>query len=147
MEKNAGKLAFFDAADGTRVGEVALPPYPHEFVVDAPGRFAYVGHYGLPSSDKPGEGGHSVVMVDLGDRRVVRTIDCAPFNRLHGIGMDGQGRLGVLSEGRDTLLILEDPARAVRPDRQAATGGVTCSSPSSSAHSLPSRRCTGRCCS
>ena len=123
MEKNAGKLAFFDAADGTRVGEVGLPAYPHEFVVDAQGRFAYVGHYGLPSSDRPGEGGHSVVVVDLGERRVARTIDCAPFNRLHGIGLDGQGRLGVLSEGRDTLLILDDPGRATRPDRQAATGG------------------------
>ncbi len=125
MEKGDRALGFYELATGRRTGRVELPgEYPHEFVVDRAGARAYVAQYGAKSSTTPGPGGDAVYVVDLAARSLARTIDCAPFRRLHGIRLDAGDRLFVLSEDRDVLLGFDAPARAERPDRAVATGGI-----------------------
>ncbi|MFC0408940.1 YncE family protein [Roseomonas elaeocarpi] len=124
VEKVASKLVFLDPDTGDRRAEVALPQFPHEFVVDRANRHAFVAHYGLESSDKVGEGGTDVVVVDLLERRVVHSLECAPFNRLHGIGLDEKGRLTVLSEEKGVLVSFDDPVGAKQPSAAANTGGI-----------------------
>ncbi|WP_298955890.1 hypothetical protein [uncultured Methylobacterium sp.] len=125
MEKGDHALAFYELATGRRTGGVVLPgEYPHEFALDRAGRFAFVGQYGAKSSTTPGPGGGTVHVVDIKARALVRSIDCDPFRRLHGVRLDGRGRLLVLSEDRDVLLGFDAPAEAERPDRAVATGGI-----------------------
>lgn len=123
LEKGEGALALHDLATGVRLARIALPgAYPHEFALDPRGGVAYVAHYGLKASTDAGPGGNAVFVVDLAARVVVRTIDCEPYDRLHGIRADAAGRLHVLSEAQDMLLTVEAPADAVAPDRALRTG-------------------------
>jgi len=124
MEKNAARLAFLDPADGRRTGEVELPEFPHEFVVNRAMTHAFVGHYGVESSDRPGPGGHSVVVVDLAARRVARVVDLSPYGRPHGMAIDARDRLSVLSEDRNTLLTLDEPLEDRTPGHAVAAGGI-----------------------
>ncbi|MFT8243842.1 YncE family protein [Roseomonas sp. BN140053] len=124
MEKTAATLAFLDASSGARLGEVRLPPFPHEFVVSSDNRTAFVGHYGVESSANPGEGGHAVLVVDLRERRVARSIECSPFNRLHGMALDSRDRLYALSEEKAVLLSIDEPLNATAPSSAVAAGGL-----------------------
>ncbi|GJD48498.1 hypothetical protein OPKNFCMD_1219 [Methylobacterium crusticola] len=125
MEKGDHALSFYELASGRRTGRVVLPgEYPHEFAVDRAGAHAYVGLYGARSSTTPGPGGDAVYVVDLRTRSLARTIDCAPFRRLHGVRLDARDRLFVLSEDRDVLLAFDAPQGAERPDRAVRTGGI-----------------------
>ncbi|MNZ99844.1 Virginiamycin B lyase [compost metagenome] len=100
-----------------------MPDFPHEFVVDSQNRFAYVGHYGIETSSHKGEGGCSVFVIDLEKGEHVRTLDIWPYFRPHGLAMDQQDRLYVLSEGHSTLLIFDQPHLRDVPDRAIPSGG------------------------
>jgi DNA-binding beta-propeller fold protein YncE len=124
VEKGDRRLAFFDVGSGARLSDIVLGDFPHELVADAERRFGYVGHYGVEFSSVVGQGGAAVFVVDLRQRTLVRTIDIAPFNRVHGMGMDGVGRLYALSEEKATLLGFDTPATATSPSRAVAAGGL-----------------------
>ncbi|MBO1015491.1 YncE family protein [Achromobacter sp. SD115] len=124
VEKCSHCFSFYDVATGARLHSIPLEEYPHEFVVDTARRFAYVGHYGVETSGHLGAGGTKIFQIDIRERRLVRTIDVAPFNRLHGMQMDREGRLFVLSEDRAQLLVLDRPASDTAPRRAVPTGGI-----------------------
>ncbi|MGC5626909.1 YncE family protein [Georgenia sp. Z1344] len=54
----------------------------------------------------------------------MRTIELSPFNRLHGIAIDDQDRLYVLSEEKGVLLRIDDAAHASAPSGAVATGAI-----------------------
>ncbi|SMC60523.1 YncE family protein [Kibdelosporangium aridum] len=122
VEKGDKRLAFFDAGTGQRLAEIVLGDYPHELVADRERKFAYVGHYGVEFSSVVGPGASAVFVVDLRARSLVRTIEIAPFNRIHGVGMDASDRLYVLSEEKATLIGFDAPITA--PSRAVNTGGI-----------------------
>lgn len=124
IEKCSHCLSYYDIESGERVHSIALPEFPHEFVVDAAGRYAYVGHYGVETSGNIGPGGTSVFQIDIAQRRLARTIDLSPFNRLHGMQMDDAGRLYALSEERAQLVVLDQPETDTAPRRAVSTGGI-----------------------
>ncbi|HSV35032.1 MAG TPA: YncE family protein, partial [Ramlibacter sp.] len=68
--------------------------------------------------------GTSIFQVDIAARKLARTIDLAPFNRLHGMQMDERGRLYALSEDRAQLVVLDHPATDEAPRRAVPTGGI-----------------------
>lgn len=123
VEKGDRRLAFFDASTGRRLSEVVLGDYPHEITADRARKFAYVGHYGVEFANVVGQGGSAVFVVDLRARTLVRTIDVAPFNRIHGMGMDGDDRLYALSEEKSVLLGFDNPI-GTSPTRAVNTGGI-----------------------
>lgn len=124
VEKGAGRVAFYALPDGTRVGAVALATQPHEIVADRTGRYAFVGHYGVKSWKAPGAGGSEVWVIDLARRTLARTIDLAPFGRLHAVRVDDRGRLYVLSEKDSMLIRFDDPVRDEAPSRLIPVGGA-----------------------
>lgn len=124
VEKCSHCISFYDTHSGARLASIALPDFPHEFVVDARRAYAYVGHYGVETSGHLGAGGSQVLQIDLARRALVRSIDLAPFNRLHGMQIDAQDRLYVLSEERAQLLVLEHPESDTAPSRAVACGGI-----------------------
>ncbi len=124
VEKCSHCFSFYDVATGTRLHSIPLEEYPHEFVVDPARRYAYVGHYGVETSGHLGAGGTKIFQIDIRERRLARTIDVAPFNRLHGMQMDREGRLFVLSEDRAQLLVLDHPESDTAPRRAVSTGGI-----------------------
>jgi sugar lactone lactonase YvrE len=122
VEKKAGRVGFYALPDGRRVGSVTLGEQPHEIASD--GRHAYVGGYGVASWQAPGAGGHVVWMIDLAARRLVRTIDLSPHGRLHGVRVDGAGRLYVLGETDSVLARFDTPATDAAPSRLVPVGGA-----------------------
>lgn len=123
VQKCAHTFSFYDVASGDAIKHIRLPDFPHEFVVDSQNRFAYVGHYGIETSSHKGEGGCSVFVIDLEKGEHVRTLDIWPYFRPHGLAMDEQDRLYVLSEGHSTLLIFDAPHLTDVPDRAIPSGG------------------------
>ncbi|WP_375271443.1 PQQ-binding-like beta-propeller repeat protein [Sphingomonas sp.] len=124
VEKGAGCVAFYALPGGTRLGAVALGTQPHEIVADRTGRYAFVGHYGVKSWKAPGAGGSEVWVVDLAQQTLARTIDLAPFGRLHAVRVDDRGRLYVLSEKDSMLIRFDDPVRDEAPSRLIPVGGA-----------------------
>ena len=123
VQKCAHTFSFYDVQSGDAIKHIRLPDFPHEFVVDSQNRFAYVGHYGIETSSHEGEGGCSVFVIDLEKAEHVRTLSIWPFRRPHGLAMDDQDRLYVLSEGNSTLLIFDQPHLKDTPDRAIPSGG------------------------
>jgi DNA-binding beta-propeller fold protein YncE len=124
VEKCSHCFSYYDIASGERLHSIGLPQFPHEFVVDPASRYAYVGHYGVETSGHVGAGGTSIFQIDLAGRKLARTIDIAPFNRLHGMQMDAQGRLYALSEEKAQLVVLDQPETDTAPRRAVPTGGI-----------------------
>ncbi|KQM71058.1 YncE family protein [Xylophilus sp. Leaf220] len=124
VEKCSHCFSYYDADTGERLASIPLPDFPHEFVVDRERRFAYVGHYGVETSGHLGEGGTCILQIDIAARTLARIIDIAPFNRLHGIQMDDQGRLYALSEDRAQLVVIDRPATDTAPRRAVPVGGI-----------------------
>ena len=124
VEKCAHCFSWYDLESGQRVKSLSLPDFPHEFVTDPENRYAYVGHYGVETSGHVGAGGHAIFQIDLRTAELVRRIDLYPYNRIHGLQMDAQGRLYALSEEKATLLVLERPASDPAPQRAVASGGI-----------------------
>ena len=123
VQKCAHTFSFYEVQTGAVLKHIRLPEFPHEFVVDSKNRFAYVGHYGIETSSHEGEGGCSVFVIDLERAEHVRTLSIWPFRRPHGLAMDDQDRLYVLSEGNSTLLIFDQPHLRDVPDRAIPSGG------------------------
>ena len=124
VEKGAGGVAFYALPGGARLAAVALGKQPHEIVADRDGRYGFVGHYGVESWKAPGAGGSSLWVIDLAQRTLARTIDLAPFGRLHAVRLDDRGRLYLLSEKDSMLMRFDDPAHDTAPSRLIPVGGA-----------------------
>lgn len=124
IEKSSHCMSWYDVITGEKQDSVSLPSFPHEFVVDSDLKYAYISHYGVQNSGIEGTNGRSVIVLDIRERRVVHLYDLGPHARPHGIGLDGLGRLYVLSEWTSHLLIKENPRTFDQGwDRLCATGG------------------------
>lgn len=109
IEKCSHCVSWYDIETGALQGRLALPNYPHEFVVDDEFKYAYVGHYGVINSGAEGTDGRSIIVVDIRKQEIVHTYDLGEHARPHGISLDEEGRLYVLSEWSGHLLVKENP--------------------------------------
>ncbi len=124
IEKASDCLSYYDTKTGDRLFTVSLPEYPHEFVLNSTKTTAYIGHYGVINSGSPDKGGHTVLALDVARGEITHTLDLGPDNnRPHGVGVDAQDRLYVLSEGSAKLLVWDHPDQTGPHDREAPTGG------------------------
>ncbi|CAM0553633.1 YncE family protein [Vreelandella titanicae] len=123
-QKCAHTLSLYDVQSGEELKHIRLPDYPHEFVVDSQGKYAFVGHYGILGADCIGDpGGCSVFVIDLNTFELVNTLSTWPYYRIHGLGIDDQDRLYAMSEGHNTLLLFNDPLTATTPNLAVSSGG------------------------
>ncbi len=124
VEKCSHCVSYYDANSGKKLHTIELPEYPHEVAFDSENKFAYLGHYGVETSGHIGDGGHTIMVIDIAKKEHVRTIDVHPYNRLHGMNMDKHDRLYALSEDKATLLTFDEPRTATAPDYAVPTGGI-----------------------
>ncbi|GAB3626434.1 PE-PGRS family protein PE_PGRS18 [Pandoraea terrae] len=124
VEKFGNSFSGYHLDTGALAFRAQLPAYPHEFVVDARGDFAYVGHYGVQTFAHEGVGGHEVFVVDIARGEHVASLDCAPHGRIHGIQIDRHDRVYALSEHDNVLLVFDKPAEHRTPARVVPSGGV-----------------------
>ena len=124
IEKSSHQMSWYCIEKGDLQGRVSLPDFPHEFVVDKDFHYAYIGHYGVQNSGIDGTDGRAVIVVDIQQQKVVHTYNLGDHARPHGIGLDGMGRLYVLSEWTGNLLVKENPRAFDQTwDHIAPTGG------------------------
>lgn len=122
VQKGDASLGFYDPTNGQERHRIELDPFPHEWVVSADQRYAYIAHFGLALAEDTGPGGNTVSVVDLGRRQRLRSFDCGEYRRPHGIALDSHNRLYVLSEGSNQLLVASEP-ESRRFDRILPTAG------------------------
>jgi len=84
LNKNEASLAILDAATMKVLGKVPVGDSPHEVVIAADGKRAYVANYGAQTP------GNSLSVIDLVGRKEIKRVDLGGFLRPHGIvEMDG----------------------------------------------------------
>lgn len=74
-----GTLTIIDPKDMTVVGSVPVGDFPHEVVLSADGKTAFVANYG---AQKPGS---SLSVIDLEAKKEIRRVDLTPLTRPHGL--------------------------------------------------------------
>lgn len=79
LNKTDNTLVTLDPANGKILGTVATGEGPHEVVVSADGRTAFVGNYGAQTP------GNSISVIDLAAMKELRRVDISPLRRPHGM--------------------------------------------------------------
>jgi Uncharacterized conserved protein len=79
LNKEESSLAIVDPREMKVVGKVPTGDGPHEVVLSADGRTAYVSNYGGRTP------GSSLSVIDLEAKKEVRRVDLAPLMRPHGL--------------------------------------------------------------
>ena len=91
LNKADSTLAIIDPSEMKVVSKVATGDSPHEVVLSADGKTAYVANYGAQTP------GSSISVIDLATAKELRRVDLAPLLRPHGLHMLG-GKLYFTAE-------------------------------------------------
>jgi YVTN family beta-propeller protein len=91
-----GSLTIIDPKDMKVVGSVPVGEYPHEVVLSADGKTAYVANYG---QETPGS---SLSVIDLEAKKEIRRVDLTPLLRPHGL-VEIAGKIYFTSETSRTI--------------------------------------------
>ena len=73
MNKNEASLAILDAATMKVLGKVPVGDSPHEVVISADGKRAFVANYGAQTP------GNTISVIDLTTRKATKRVDLAAF--------------------------------------------------------------------
>ena len=104
LNKAQATASIISLADGRTVATMPVGDAPHEVAVSADGRWAVAANYGGRTP------GHTLTVLDLRERRPVRTIELDSYLRPHGIAWmpDGQ-HVVVTSEQAKAVVIVDVP--------------------------------------
>jgi len=102
LNKNEASLTIIDPKDMKVLGKVATGDSPHEVVLSADGRTAFVANYGAQTP------GSSLSVIDLEAKKELRRVDLSPLLRPHGLVETG-GKIYFTSE-TNRLIGRYDPA-------------------------------------
>ncbi len=96
LNKNEANLAILDAATMKVLGKVPVGDSPHEVVISADGKRAYVANYGAQTP------GNTISIIDLTTRKETKRVDLSGFLRPHGI-VEMDGNIYFTSESSRTV--------------------------------------------
>jgi YVTN family beta-propeller protein len=102
LNKAEASLTIIDPKDMKVLGKVPTGDAPHEVVLSADGRTAYVANYG---ANTPGS---SLSVIDIETKKELRRVDLAPLLRPHGL-VEAGGKIYFTSE-TNRLIGRYDPA-------------------------------------
>ncbi|HKX84224.1 MAG TPA: hypothetical protein VJL58_08395 [Pyrinomonadaceae bacterium] len=102
LNKADSTLAVVDPTTMKLLGKVPTGDAPHEVVISADGKTAFVANYGAQTP------GSSLSVVDIGSIKELRRVDLSPLFRPHGLQMIG-GKLYFTAEV-NRLIARYDPA-------------------------------------
>lgn len=83
LNKAEANMAIIDPATMTVIGKVPVGDGPHEVVLSADGKTAYVANYG---NQQPG---NSISIIDIASAKELKRVDLLPIIRPHGIQLIG----------------------------------------------------------
>ena len=113
LQKAESSLGFYTPS-GQHLASVPVGQHPHEFVISTDGRYAYTTDNGSMLLETPGQGGNTISIVDLVNRKKAGEIQLGQFRRPHGIDLDRKtGHLAISCELPDRLLIVDPVTRKV----------------------------------
>ncbi len=113
VEKVSNSVGFY-TSEGQRVAGVPVGKHPHEMVFSPDGRLLYVSDNGILWMTYAGEGGNTISIIDLEQRKRTGVIDLGDYRRPHGMDLDPRtGRMVVTIENPDGLLLIDPAARKV----------------------------------
>ena len=85
IDKVGGQIRFVDPVTYKERAAFKVATNPHDFVLTADRKTAYVPIYGDGIYGRNPNPGHEVVIVDMDAQKIVGTIDTAPYRAPHGI--------------------------------------------------------------
>jgi len=91
-----------DPESGKSRATLPTGKFPHEIAVSPSGKHAAISNYGNRAA-----AGNSITVIDLGEQKVLRTIDLGENTRPHGMNWIEEDRLIVTTEGSKKLLIVD----------------------------------------
>jgi DNA-binding beta-propeller fold protein YncE len=113
VEKKAGAVGFY-SPDGKRLQGVKIGEHPHEIVLSPDKRLAYISDNGILWMQYAGEGGNTISIIDMKDRKKAGVIDLGNYRRPHGMDLDPKrNRLVCTIENPDGLLLIDLGTRKV----------------------------------
>lgn len=83
LNKSEASLAFVDPASLKVIGRVATGEGPHEVIVSADGKLAFVSNYGDRTP------GSTLSVIDIAARKEIHRVDLGPLRRPHGLALAG----------------------------------------------------------
>ena len=113
IDKVGSYIRFFDPVTFKERSSVAVATKPHDFVLTADRKTAYVPLYGDGIYGRNPNPGHEVAIVDMDAGKVTGTIDIAPYRAPHGIQIDASGTIYVASDLDRKLLVIDPKARKI----------------------------------
>lgn len=116
LNKAESTLAIIDPVTMKVTGRVPTGDGPHEVVLSADGRTAFVANYGAAGP------GNSISMIDVATAKEIRRVDVSPLQRPHGLQVLG-GKLYFTSE-TNRIIARYDPV-ANKTDWMMGTGQNT----------------------
>jgi DNA-binding beta-propeller fold protein YncE len=115
--KSANKIQFFDAATLALSGEIDMPASTHEMIRSPDGKRIYASVYGGGIFGKNKDPDRRIAVIDLGQRKLERTIDVGDNVAPHSVMMDARGTLWSTAElGNAVLAIDLDAGKVERID-------------------------------
>ena len=115
LNKAQASASIISLADGRTIATMPVGDGPHEVAISPDGNWAVAANYGGRTP------GSSLTVLDLRNRRPVRTIDLGSYARPHGIAFMPDGkRVVVTSEQARALVIVDVPNGKI--DRAIQTG-------------------------
>ncbi len=113
IDKLGSHIRFFDPTTFKERSSIAVATKPHDFVLTADKKTAYVPLYGDGIFGRNPNPGHEVAIVDMDTAKVVGSIDTSPYRAPHGIQIGPDGMIYVASDLDRKLLIIDPKARKV----------------------------------
>ncbi|HET8548433.1 MAG TPA: YncE family protein [Bryobacteraceae bacterium] len=113
VHKGADSIGIYKTKDGAAVATIPVGKAPHELVLSAGERLAYVTNYGVGSYTSMEPGGNSISIIDLEKRAPAGEIVLGDYHRPHGIERGASGRLYVTVDFPPAVLVIDPAARKV----------------------------------
>jgi DNA-binding beta-propeller fold protein YncE len=113
VEKKSGAVGFY-SPEGKRLASVKVGEHPHEIVLSPDNSHAYISDNGILWMQYAGEGGNTISIVDMKQRKKAGVIDLGKYRRPHGMALDAKrNRLLCTIENPDGLLLIDLNTRKV----------------------------------
>ena len=131
VNKLAGLVQFYGAADHLLRGEITMEPFPHEVVIEPAGHRAFVSIYGRGVFGRNSEApGRTIAIIDLATRSLAGSIDVSPWRGPHGMAFDAAGVLWVSCDVSGVILAVDTHTHQVLAALETGSFGthwlVTC---------------------
>lgn len=114
VDKVGNQLRFYDPESLREMKSLAAPePAAHELAISHDRRLAFVPLYGdgiYGNNKKPN---HKVLVIDLGAQALADVIDLGEMKAPHGLVATSDGKLWVVADIPNKLIVVDPPTRAV----------------------------------